>query len=163
MRCRCWHNFQTDRCEPTRISRRDVRNVEILYLFDIYIIYQVHTIRSTNPQCIYIVRLHNNSPLDSQRSPHSWDNMSCLRSAGMIHSADSYVRAPCIHRAYSRLYNPPRSHVQVSIQYVSHRARLLALRVRAPSPECRIVEREEEGRDREGEKGNMAHRGLRWD
>jgi hypothetical protein len=58
-----------------------------------------------------------------------------------------------------RLYNPPRSHVQ-RLQYVSHRVRLRALRVRAPRERKRERERErkEEIREREREREHGAAR-----
>ncbi|EGI66150.1 hypothetical protein G5I_05268 [Acromyrmex echinatior] len=101
---------------------------------------------------LYRVRLHNNSPLDSQRSPHSWDNMSCLRSAGMIHSADSYVRASCIHRA---AFITLRVRTYRHLYSTFHTVCVFSRPSSGPGPEsprCLVVEREEEGREIEKER-----------
>lgn len=102
--------------------------------------------RSANPRCIYIMGLHNNSHWIPRDRFVTGYNMSCLRSAGMIHSADSYVRAPCIHRAAFialcvRTYN---------LQYVSHHT---ASSSRASPKLERLGEKG--GRERERERTTM--------
>lgn len=69
--------------------------------------------------------------------------MSCLRSAGMIHSADSYVRAPCIHRtAFITL------HVRTYNIYSTFHTVCVSARFGSRPQEHRDGKREEGKRDR---------------